>query len=465
MIGEITIDIPPTPAGYELFIKCKQLPSYNVEGRTVLTDEVSYRAVFGGKKEDIDISGKAPHLMPFQSDLVHRALDRRMFAIFADCGLGKTPMSLAWAHHVAEHGKVLILVPLAVYKQWKREAKRFHGSDLVDLRAGEKWTDGIAILNWESRRDIDMRGVRGVVLDESSILKNASGETASWLCDIVAGVPYRLAVSATPAPNSHYEYATHAQFLGRASTVKEYAARFFKKDGIRWVLRGHAIKPFYDNLSLWASYVYSPKALGYEQSTEMPTEPDYLYRKMGLHQGFASDTGELFASASVAADRKKVFGEIRHTLGSPRMDSIVEYAEGKRLVVWALRNKEESAIANALPGRVGVVNGSQRIEQRIEIIDAYRSGDIDHLVAKPSVMGWGVNLPECDHMVYSGFDYSFETFYQAVRRAHRYGRTGRLEVMVPYTNPEAPILTAIREKTSRFRRDCIEMQNRFRETP
>jgi len=431
-----------------------------VEGRTVITDEVSYRAVFGGEKEEIAIDGKAPHLMRFQSDLVERALERRHFAIFADCGLGKTPMSLAWAHHVAEKGKVLILVPLAVFGQWKREAMRFHGTNLIDLRAGEKWTDGIALLNWESRRDIDMTGVAGIVLDESSILKNADGETARWLCDIAAGLPYRLAVSATPAPNSHYEYATHARFLGRASTVKEYAARFFKKDGPNWVLRGHAIDPFYNNLSMWASYIYSPRSLGYQESTEMPSEPDYHYQRVGVHDGFVSDSGELFASASMGADRSKVFGEIRWTDG-PRMDAICQRAKGARMVVWVKRNREEDAIAGALPGNVGVVNGSMAIEERIEVIDAYRSGELDHLVSKPSVMGWGVNLPECNEMVYSGFDYSFESFYQAVRRAHRYGRTGRLKVHIPYTDPEAPVLTAIREKTARFRTDCIEMQRRF----
>lgn len=460
-MNNIRIDIPATPDGYKTFIRCKKLPAYRVEGRTVITDPVSYAAIFGGAGDTVDITGTAPHLMPFQSELVQLALERKMFAIFADCGLGKTPMSLAWAHHVARHGKVLILCPLAVLKQWKKEARKFHGIDLVDLRAGEKWSDGIAILNWESRRDIDLRGVRGIVVDESSILKNADGETSRWLCDIAAGLDHRLAVSATPAPNSHFEYATHARFLGRATTVKEYAARFFKKDGVNWVLRGHAIGPFYDNLSTWASYIHSPRSLGYTESTEMPDEPEYIYDRVGLHEGFESATGEMFASAAISADRSRVFGEVRHSRG-PRLDAICERATGKRCVVWVLRNEEERVISRALPGRVGVVNGSMSIEERVEVIDAYRDGQLDHLVAKPSVMGWGVNLPECDDMIYSGFDYSFEGFYQAIRRAHRYGREGRLKVYIPYTDPEAPLLTAIREKTARFREDCIQMQNRFR---
>ncbi|MEL6347661.1 MAG: helicase C-terminal domain-containing protein, partial [Myxococcota bacterium] len=284
-----------------------------------------------------------------------------------------------------------------------------------------------------------------------------------WLCELVANVPYRLALSATPAPNSHYEYATHARFLNRASTVKEYASRFFRKDGNKWILRGHAEGPFYDNLSTWSTYVYSPRALGYEASTEMDTEPDYVYHRVGIPPQWQSGQRTMFASASVGKLRPRIYGNLR-TLPGPRLDAIAEYAEGKRCVVWVKRNKEEETIAAMLRSHgatVGVINGRSPIEERIETIDAYRNGQIQHLVSKPSVMGFGVNLPECDHMIYSGFDDSFEQFYQAVRRAHRYGRNGRLEVMIPYTDPESPILSNLRRKQDRFKADCIAMQSRF----
>ena len=460
-MSEVRIDIDSSMGGYRRFIECKQLPSYTVEGRTVITDDISYASVFGGDSDPFDVSSDAPHLMPFQSDLVRRALQTRRFALMADCGLGKTPMGLAWAHAVAKHGKVLVLCPLAVFKQWKRECERFHGTTMVDLRAGETWSEGIAILNWESRRELDMRGVQGVVLDESSILKNADGLTMRWLVDLVSNVPFRLAASATPAPNDHFEYASHAQWLGIASSVKEYAARYFKKDGVRWVLRGHAIGPFYRNLSQWSTYIYSPRALGYEQTTEMGQEPAYNYQRFGIPDGFRSTTeGQMFASADIGTDRSAVFGALRCTDG-PRLRGILDYAEGKRLIVWCSRNAEEKAIAKALPGSVAVVNGAMPVEERVEVIDAYRSGQIDHIVSKPKVLGFGVNLPECDHMVYSGFGYSFEEFYQAVRRAHRYGRKGRLEVMVPYTDPESPILTSLRGKMDRFAVDVEQMQSRF----
>lgn len=456
----IEINIPNTVAGYETFIRCKKLPTYTVRGRTVVTDDISYATVFGGNVAAGSAANEAPHLMKFQSDVVDRALAQRRFAIFADCGLGKTPMALAWAHAVAKGGKVLILAPLAVRRQWHSECQKFHGHRLIDLRDGDSWTDGIAILNYESMRDIDMRDVRGIVLDESSILKNEQGQTRDWLCALSENVPYRLAASATPAPNDHAEYASHAVFLGYARTAKEFFSQFFRKDGVKWVLRGHAIGPFYRNLSTWSTYIHSPRALGYTDSTEMGQEPDYIERWCKLPDGWKLDNEALFASASNSSDRAAVFGSLRSTPG-PRLSAIAEELSGKRGIVWCSRNAEEDAIRGILGGSVAVINGQMPIEERVEKVDAFRSGQLNYIVSKPKVLGFGVNIPECDHMVYSGFNDSFEEMYQAVRRAHRYGRVGRLRVVLPYTDPEAATLYNLRAKVARFSQDVAEMQSRF----
>ena len=140
---------------------------------------------------------------------------------------------------------------------------------------------------------------------------------------------------------------------------------------------------------------------------------------------------------------------------------IGDYLHDKRGIVWCSRNAEEDAIRGILPGDVAVINGAMPVEQRVELVDAYRCGQIRHIISKPKVLGFGVNIPECDHMVYSGFGWSFEEVYQAVRRAHRYGRTGRLAVMFPYTDPEAPVLQVLREKMDRFSGDVQIMQGRF----
>jgi len=458
----IRIPITMDAAGYRRFIECKKLPFYRVEGQEVVTDQASYISVFGGDVALGGLGATAPHLMEFQKVLVQRALSRRRFALFADCGLGKTPMGAAWSAAIAETGKVLILCPLAVFDQWKREMMRFHGIQLVDLRAGQLWVDGIAILNYEARRDIDMSGVQGILLDESSILKNDQGETRDWLCGLSQNVPYRLCASATPAPNDHAEYASHAVFLGYARSAKEFYSQFFRKDGTNWVLRGHAIEPFYRNLASWATYIYSPKALGFAESTEMPCEPLYDYRRFAVHDGFSAKSGMLFATAGNAEDRSAVFGSIRSENG-PRLQGIVDYVNANsQSIIWCNRNAEEEAIADALwDDSVAVLNGQMPVEERVEKVNAFRAGQLRCIISKPKVLGFGVNIPECNHMVYSGFNYSFEEMYQAVRRAHRYGRVGRLEVMVPYTDPESAVLSDLRLKMDRFAGDVAEMQRRF----
>jgi superfamily II DNA helicase RecQ len=192
----------------------------------------------------------------------------------------------------------------------------------------------------------------------------------------------------------------------------------------------------------------------------MGDEPDYVFQNVPVHPGFKAKSGNMFASAESAEDRSAVFGEIRSTPG-PRLSMIGDYLDGKRGIIWCARNAEEDAIRAMLGKDVPIVNGAMPVEERVEIVDAYRTGSIRHIISKPKVLGFGVNIPECDHMVYSGFGWSFEQVYQAVRRAHRYGRSGRLEVMFPYTDPEAAVLQVLREKMDRFSGDVQAMQGRF----
>jgi hypothetical protein len=480
------IPLPLTREGYETFLRCKKLPTYQVvrdEGdgfgapsAHVETDEQSWALVFGQGRE-LDraramLEGvTTAHLLDFQRLLVERAIERQRFAVFADCGLGKTPMGLAWAHAVAKTGRVLVLSPLAVVEQWQRECERWHGHRMANLRRNEQPAD-INIINFEARRALDVSGYAGIVLDEASILKNADGETRDYLCELASGIPYRLALSATPAPNDQAEYASQAVFLGLVKTAKEFWSRFFRKDGTKNIMRGHAVEPFYRYLSSWATYIQSPRALGFEATTELCEQPSYEEVHVPVHAGWTVPKGkkietlDLSPGADRARNRPAVLGPLRWEPGSPRMAAIEAFAKEPGphgVLAWALRNKEEAAIAETLSGsgRVAVVNGKMSIEARVEALDAYRSGEVRHLVSKPKVLGFGVNLPECDRMAYSGYDYSFESFYQAVRRAHRFGRVGRLRVLLPVTPPELPILDALHAKMKTFERDVLELQARF----
>lgn len=455
--GEISIPIAPTIDGYRKFIECKKLPRYRVVGRDVLTDSVSYAKVFGGDLRTVDIY-PSPHILDFQRDVVSHALESRRYAAFLDCGLGKTPIALAWAMSVAVRGKVLILCPLAVLNQIIRECNRWYGFEPVNLRHAKTWSDGIAIMNYESRRHIDMAGVAGVVLDEASILKNDSGETRNWLCGLVSNVEYRLTDSATPAPNDQEEYASQAVFNGLVRTSKEFYARFFRKDGPRWILKEWARKPFYKYMSTWATYIKSPSSLGYDPMTEMREEPDYIFERVASPKSSATPELGLVPDASNGKFRSKAFGEMRCDPDSPRTRAILDFADGHKTIVWCARDAEEKMLKSALSDSM-VVNGKMPIEQRVEAMDAWKAGEFAHLISKPSVLGFGVNLPEASRMIFSGFTYSFEQFYQAVRRAHRYGRSGRLQVLVPYTFEEYPIVNALKRKMDTFDRDVLELQS------
>lgn len=449
---EIPIDL--SPKGYETFIRCKQLPKYEVRGRVVVTDDQSYAHVFGaGQAAARSLSVDPAMLFDYQREIVARALRCKRYAAFLDCGLGKTRIELAWADAIGE--RVLFVCPLAVLQDIQDEAARM-GIGVSNLRAGA-WTEKIGLLNFESMREIDMRGVSGMVVDESSILKNGDGAIRNYLTDLAAGCEYRLAASATPSPNDQSEYATHAVFLGYASSLKEFYARFFRKDGTDWILKAHATDHFYAHLASWACYIKSPSKLGFQRGGELTEEPNYIPVESS-DIGYMPD-GALFGVDMGLKEANKVFGEFRSDTSTERFAKAVAAIQGRKGIVWCKRNAEEDVFSEALGA--SVINGSTPEEKRIEIIGAFRRGEIRHLVTKPKVLGYGVNIPQAEAHLYSGYDYSFEQFYQAVRRSHRYGREGILDVYVPMAECEKPIWAAISDKLKTFDKDCAELQRRF----
>ena len=224
------IEIPITldRAGYAKFIECKKLPRYEVKGQTVFTDEQSFNYVFhGGELDALKCKTDKAFLFDYQLDIVDRALHRKRYAPFLDCGLGKTRIELAWANSLSE--RVIYQCPLAVMADIQAEAETM-GIGVSNLRKG-KWDEKIGLINFEAMREIDMRGVKGGVLDESSILKNGDGAIREYLTDLFSGLEYRMAASATPSPNDQSEYATHSMFLGYSASLKEFYSRFFRKEG------------------------------------------------------------------------------------------------------------------------------------------------------------------------------------------------------------------------------------------
>lgn len=455
----ITIPINPNDFNdYPKFLKCKQLPNYQVIGNEIHTDEISYNIVFGGDNTAL-LSSSSKHLFDYQKDIVDMALERRRFAAFLDCGLGKTHIELEWANRVAEKfGKVLYLAPLSVIEDIQRISEKFYGYRMSNLRQ-EPWKTDIGLLNWESMRDIDNREIKGIVLDESSILKNDIGKIRKWITQLSSIIPFRLAASATPSPNDRSEYATHAVYLGLASSINEFYARYFRKDGTKWLLKPHSEMAFYRELKKWAIYIHSPSHLGYCATAEMKEEPDYVIMRSRAN-GFLND--RFFINSLTMKEANVILGKFRSDKSQDRFkDAIDAISKEENCLIWVSRNVEQDAFKKELGNKAQVIEGSTPIEKRVDIIDGFRSGQFKYLITKPRIMGFGVNLPECKSMLFSGYDFSFEKFYQAIRRGHRYGRKGRLKVYIPVSHIEEPIWDILQSKIKTFQEDVIRFQNEF----
>lgn len=450
----IEIEIAMTPNGYQQFIECKKLPKYEVKGNKVITDEESWRAVFGdGFKSKASSDRHHGNMFDYQREITDRALRQKRYAAFLDCGLGKTRIELAYADSVP--GRVLFLCPLAVLKDVEDEASAM-GIGISCLRRGP-WTEKIGLMNFEAMRAIDMRGVSGIVIDESSILKNGDGAIREYLTELAAGIEYRLCASATPSPNDQSEYATHSVLLGYSASLKEFYSRFFRKEGTDWILKPHAVEPFYHNLAAWSCYIKSPSALGFQRGGELDHEPNYIQLETSDLDWMP--IGSLFANDMSLQDAGKIFGAFRASEDTERFQAALNAIKGKRAIIWCKRNDEEDLFKRHT--KATIINGSTPEEERIEIIAAFRKGEINQIISKPKVLGFGVNLPQAEAMLYSGYDHSFEQFYQAVRRSHRYGRKGVLDVYIPMAQCEKPIWSTIERKIKTFENDCRELQARF----
>jgi DNA modification methylase len=387
----------------------------------------------------------SPALYPFQAHVVRWALRRGRAAVFADCGLGKTPMQLEWATRVVEHtgGRVLILAPLAVGAQTGREAHKF-GVDAVyarDLRnAG---SSPIVVTNYERLERFVGEEWAGIVLDESSILKSYDGKTRRDLTDFAQSIPFRLACTATPAPNATDELANHAEFLG-VLTGKEMLALFFTQDGNTthaWRLKGHARRPFWRWLASWAIAARRPSDLGFDDAS-------FVLPPLRVEQqtvaSVSSGTEGLFpVEASTLSERR----DARRRSLADRVAGAARLVNGsdEPWVVWCDLNAESEALTAAIPGAVEV-RGSDSAEHKERALVDFSEGRVRVLVTKPSIAGFGMNWQHCARMVFVGLSDSYEQFYQAVRRCWRFGQTRPVVAHVVTSEAEGAVVRNIERK-------------------
>jgi len=411
---------------------------------------MSYAAFLESKRHnsvmtgfDIDESDLNDKLYPFQRHCVQWALKRGRAALFEDCGLGKTPQQLEWAHRVSEYTDkpVLILAPLAVSEQTAREGKKF-GIEVNVCRSQDGIRPGVNVTNYHMLHHFTPEDFGGVVLDESSILKNYDGHYRKMLTSFVSEMQFRLSATATPAPNDLIEIINQSDFLSILSG-KEAIALYFIQDGNTthaWRLKGHAERPFYQWLSSWSIAMRSPADLGYcDKHFKLPK----LNTIQHVVDGTVTD-GFLFAiEAQTLQDRRAARKE---SIGK-RAGLCAELVNqsDRPWIVWCNLNSESEELARLIPDAVEV-KGSDDNDHKRDALIGFSEGRYRVMVTKPSIAGHGLNWQHCSDMAFVGLSDSWEQYYQAVRRCWRFGQKREVNAHVVISEKEGAVLANIQRK-------------------
>ncbi len=413
---------------------------------------MKYQSFVRQKSDSVQPVGFTPELpdsyqlMPHQSSLVEWACKRGRAAIFADTGLGKSRMQIAWANQVVMRtgGMVLILAPLAVAAQTVAEGAAI-GVAVHQCRDESDLQDGINITNYDRLHRFDCSRFVGVVLDESSVIKHHDSKTLAVLLDAFGNTPYKLCATATPAPNDWTELGTHAEFLGVRKQV-EMLAEFFVHDAAEtqvWRLKGHARAMFWKWVASWGALVRSPADLGFDASRYvLPTL--HAHQHVIEQEHCPESTGELFArEAQTLMDRR----DARRNSLVDRVRACAELvnADSEPWIVWCDLNAESDALCAAIPGAVEV-RGSDSPEVKERRLIDFADGRVRVLVSKPSICGFGLNWQHCARMAFVGVTDSWEAYYQAVRRCWRFGQKREVHVHVFASSAEGAVLANLARK-------------------
>lgn len=390
------------------------------------------------------------YLFDFQKDIVRWALRRGRAAIFADCGMGKTIMQLEFARHIP--GKVLILAPLAVATQTVKEGSKF-GISVQYARSQEEVSERIVITNYEMLDHFNVTDFEAIILDESSILKSYDGKFRTQLIETCSKVLYRLACTATPAPNDYMELGNHAEFLGIMSRT-EMLAMFFVHDGgetSKWRIKGHGQDAFWRWVCSWAVMIRKPSDLGYPDG-------DFKLPKLNLHE----------ISVDAGYSKDMLFPMPASTLQeriSARRDSVQERALAVKEIigdskgpwlVWCNLNSESDLAEKLIEGAIQV-KGSDSLEYKRDNLMAFSEGRLDVLVSKASIAGFGMNFQKCHKMIFFGLSDSYEEFYQAVRRCWRFGQKKEVDCYIVISKQEGAVLENIKRKEADADKMTTEM--------
>ena len=398
-------------------------------------------------REGLSAKPKDCGLFDHQRVLVEWALRRGSAAIFADTGLGKSRMQLAWADtvHRETGGDVLILAPLAVAAQTVAEGAEI-GVQVTHCRELEDVRPGVNIINYDRLHKLDCVRFVGVVLDESSVIKHHNAKTFQSLTDAFRTTPYKLCATATPAPNDWTELGTHAEFLGICSRA-EMLAEYFCHDGGEtqvWRLKGHARHLFWQWVATWGAMIRKPSDLGFDDGR-------YNLPPLRVHQHTVESCMETANEAGFLFPMEASDLSARRDARRQSIDGRVEAAadlvnsNGRPWIVWCDLNAEGDALRKAIHGAVEI-RGSDDADVKEQRLIDFAAGNIRVLITKPSIAGWGLNWQHCRDVAFVGVTDSYEAYYQAVRRCWRFGQTKPVNVHVIASEAEGSVVANIRRK-------------------
>lgn len=390
-----------------------------------------------------------PSLKPHQAHCVEFAVRAGCAALFLDTGLGKTLCALDWAREVTEKtGKpVLMLAPLAVAQQHQREAERFD-LDAVAIREPHEIKGARTyITNYDRLAKFDADAFGGVVLDESSLIKSFTGKTTRALIETFSRMPYRLACTATPAPNDHMELGQHTEFLG-AMNSNEMLARWFLSDQTqmgRYRLKRSAVRPFWDWVASWARCISKPSDIGL--SDEGYILPPLNMQRHIVEADRSIDTGEfLFRIPDMSATSIHKEKRLTKDARADVIAGLVADEPNESWVIWCDTDYEADSLAARIPDAVEV-RGSMSVEQKEARLVAFSRGDAPAIITKPSIAGFGLNWQHSARVAFVGLSFSYESYYQAVRRCWRFGQARPVNVHVAMADTERAIWDVITRKT------------------
>lgn len=396
---------------------------------------------------DIDRSELNPIMFGFQKDIVRWALKKGRSAIFADCGMGKTLMQLEWSQKIHEYtsGKILILAPLSVAAQTQKEGEKF-GYEVTICETQKDVQYGLNITNYEKLDKFQCSEFVGVVLDESSILKSFTGKIRNQIIEYFHKTPYKLACTATPAPNDFMELGNHAEFLG-IMTRNEMLSMYFVHDGgqtSKWRLKRHAELVFWQWMASWSVFIDNPANLGYEVS-------GYDLPKLNVYQ-VVVDSDEPSTELLTLTQRREARKESLE-LRCQKAAELVN-SNDEQWLVWCDLNAESHRLWELCEDS-WEIKGSDKAVYKTETMLDFSDDRIKCLITKPSIAGFGMNWQQCHNMIFVGLSDSYEQYYQALRRCWRFGQKHEVNVYIIISAKEG----CVKDNIERKNEDNRKMQN------